>query len=342
MTQYPIDVAASGAVHLGNEIVCDGFCYGARARVQTHIHDDHMDDFDASKGFQNIFLSEATRRLLIIDRNADLPYRENLMALDMGVPYEFAGCGLTLLPSDHMLGAVQTLVELPDGMRLGYSGDFGWPVSQVIKVDALVLDSSYGSPGFRREYTQEDVEAKFLELLRQLLRRGPIDLIAHRGTLHRALQILAGQIECPIVGSKYVKSEVTVYRQFGYCIEDILALDSDEGKAALVNGRHIRIHGKHDRKPLECGNRSRVVLSAFMSRPDDPVLEYSEVAYRVALSDHADFDGTLQYVSETGAKFVVTDNTRGGNAVALALEIQRQLSIPARPSSNFRSREWGA
>jgi hypothetical protein len=63
-----------------------------------------------------------------------------------------------------------------------------------------------------------------------------------------------------------------------------------------------------------------------MSRPDDPVLEYSEIAYRVALSDHADF-GTLQYVSETGAQFVVTDNTRGGNALALALEIQRQLGI---------------
>jgi hypothetical protein len=64
-----------------------------------------------------------------------------------------------------------------------------------------------------------------------------------------------------------------------------------------------------------------------MSRRDDPVLEYSDTAYRVALSDHADFEGTLEYISATGAKAVVTDNTRGGNAIALALEIQRPARV---------------
>jgi putative mRNA 3-end processing factor len=342
MNRYPIDVNASGAVHLGEAIVCDGFYHEAQARVQTHIHEDHMEDFESSKGFQKIFMSDATRRLLINEKNADLPIRDNLIALEPGIPYEVDGCQLTLLPSGHMLGAVQTCVELPNGSRLGYSGDLSWPCQDVIQVDALVIDSTYGSPDSRREFTQGEVETRLLELVFRLLKRGPVDLIAHRGTLQRALQVLTGQIDCPVVGSSYVKSEVAVYRECGYCIDDILVAGTAQGKAALGNGRYIRLYGKGDRVPTDRGQSSRITLSAFMSRPDDPVLEYSDVAYRVALSDHADFEGTLEYILATGAKYVVTDNTRGGNGVRLALEIQSRLGITARPSSNQASREWGA
>ena len=48
---YPIDVAMpSGAVLLGPNVVCDGFIREAAARVQTHVHLDHMDGFETSKG----------------------------------------------------------------------------------------------------------------------------------------------------------------------------------------------------------------------------------------------------------------------------------------------------
>jgi hypothetical protein len=68
--------------------------------------------------------------------------------------------------------------------------------------------------------------------------------------------------------------------------------------------------------------------------------EYSERSYGIALSNHADFFGTLEYVEATGAQRVVTDNTRG-KGVELAREIRRRLGIDAVPSSNFDSREWG-
>jgi hypothetical protein len=66
-----------------------------------------------------------------------------------------------------------------------------------------------------------------------------------------------------------------------------------------------------------------------------------DCSFGVALSNHADFDGTLEYIKATKAKYVVTDNVRGGHGVELALEIRRRLSIPARPSSATYSREWG-
>ena len=82
-------------------------------------------------------------------------------------------------------------------------------------------------------------------------------------------------------------------------------------------------------------------LSAFFTRPDQPVVEYSSNSYAVALSNHADFHGTLEYIQATGAQYIVTDNTRGVHGYTLALEVQNRLGLAARPSSNFMSPVWG-
>lgn len=92
---------------------------------------------------------------------------------------------------------------------------------------------------------------------------------------------------------------------------------------------------------MDVDHVSVVKLTARFCTPDDPVVEYGENAFGVALSNHADFEGTLEYIQSTKATDVVTDNTRGGRAYELALEIKRRLGIDARPSSNFESGEWG-
>lgn len=336
-----IDVTAGGAVHLGKDITCDGFSFDAKVRIQSHIHEDHMDEFDTSKGFQHIFMSEATRELLIAERNADLPIRDNVVALKHGIATEFEGQRITLLSSAHMLGAVQTVVEHESGVRLGYSGDFSWPQDETIKVDALVVDSSYGDPSRVKQYTQAEAEEKFVSLVKRSLRQGPVELIAHRGTAQRALQILNGHIECPILSSKACHKETAVYSSFGYCLSPMLVADSTQGNDARKNGSHLRVYTHRDKKPTDGPIGTRIVLSAFMSAVDEPIAVYSDRSFRVAMTDHADFKGTIEYIASTGARCVVTDNTRGGHAVSLALEIKRRLGIDARPSSNHATREWG-
>ena len=336
-----IDVSAGGAVHLGTEITCDGFSFESKARIQTHTHEDHMDEFDSSKGFQNIFMSEATKALLIAEKNADLPVRDNVVALPHGSATAFGDSTITLLPSGHMLGSVQALVENSSGLKLGYSGDFSWPQENTIDVDGLVVDSTYGDPARVRGYSQAEVEENFYDLVRRSLKRGPIELIAHRGTIQRALQILNGNVSVPILSSKDCHKETSVYRDFGYCLSPMIRFDTPEGAEARRGGNHIRVYTGKDRKPVDSPVGTRIVLSAFMSNFNSPVTEYSPQSFLVALSDHADFNGTLDYVAATGAKFVVTDNTRGGQAISLAQELKRRLGIEARPSTNRTTREWG-
>ena len=82
-------------------------------------------------------------------------------------------------------------------MRVGYSGDFAWPLDNVIQVDALVVDSTYGSPESIRNYSQGECEAQFLLLSRKLLSEGPVYIKAHTGTLHRAMQLLSTELDVP-------------------------------------------------------------------------------------------------------------------------------------------------
>ena len=339
--KYPIDVRASGAVTLGPDVSCDGFLRAAKLRVQTHVHQDHMRDFHTSKGYQDILLSKPTRDLLISEFNFDLSSRINIKALNLQEPYGFGKSSVELLPNDHILGSVQVQVELDDGMRVGYSGDFAWPLDNVIQVDGLVVDSTYGSPNSIRNYSQGDCEAQFLMLSRQLLSRGPVYIKAHTGTLHRAMQLLSTELDVPLVGSSRLCREVDVYRQYGYAITPVASWEVPEGQALLKEGRVIRLFGKGDKYPVDTGGATHIALSAFFTRPDQPVVEYSSNSYAVALSNHADFHGTLEYIQATGAQYIVTDNTRGVHGYTLALEVRNRLGLAARPSSNFMSPVWG-
>lgn len=341
--KYPIDVAMpSGAVSLGPNVVCDGFLLDAKVRVQTHVHKDHMDSFDTSKGQQQIIASEPTLKLLIAEFNADLPYRANVKALGQGQSHQAGDSKVTLIPNGHMLGSVQVQTELECGLKLGYSGDFQWPLDAVIQVDALVVDSTYGAPTNIRRFSQGAAEEQFVELFRRLLATGPVFIKAHRGTLQRALQIISDESDCPIIASKRLSKEVEVYREFGYTIAPLVDDRSNEAKELLRSDRYVKVFGTGDHAPTDLGKGSKVTLSAYFTRPDTPITEYSDRAWAVAMSNHADFEGTLEYVKSTSAKYVVTDNTRGGKGYQLAAAIKQRLGVEARPSSSVERRGWGA
>jgi putative mRNA 3-end processing factor len=337
----PISVSASGAVILGNAVVCDGFVRDLPYRVQTHIHSDHFSHFETSKGAQDILLTEPTRRLLINDLNADLVHRQNLKALQLGQPFHFPGGSVSVLSNGHMLGSVQVCVTYENGLRLGYSSDFAWPLDEVIQVDALVVDSTCGAPSSVRKYSQRDAEERLIQIVNQRRGLGAIHIRAHRGTLQRALQLLSSEARLPILGSRRLVLEALVYREHGYMVSDVVDVKTPEGKEILQAGDYVRIFGSRDTLPTDPHCATTINLSAFGLNGDDPVLVYNEGSYRVALSDHADFEGTMDYIAATNACFVLTDNSRGGHAFALADAIRQQLGIAAKASENTASKEWG-
>ena len=335
MTDALVDVFENGAIRLGDRVVCDGFAERYPLRIQTHIHDDHMEDFDKSKGQQDILMSPETYEFLIAERNAELAYRNNLHRIRRGEAYILDdGSKLLLMPSNHMLGACQVALELPSGVRIGYSGDFGWPIDDVIRVDQLVIDSTYGNPNSVRNYTQAEAESRLLEIVSSRLRYGPVHIHAFRGTIERALQIISGNVKAPIVATERRLRDIEIYQNHGLVTGKVIALDSDEGKHILGEKRYIRLYAKGDGLGNEPVTGTKIKCSAFMVGPDNPVMQFADGNYMIALTNHADFNETIKYIQTTGATIIVTDNTRT-HGVDLAFAINERLSnVSASPSSN--------
>ena len=341
MQKPVVDVLESGAVCLGENVVCDGYAEGFAFRVQTHAHDDHMGDFNKSKGRQDFFLSPETYALLVAEYNADLEYRENFCQVRRGTSQELDdGSELLLEPSNHMLGSCQVALTLADGRIVGYSGDFGWPLDRVIEVEELVVDSTYGSPNSVRAYGQDEAEACLGEVVRTRLRYGSVHIRAHRGTVQRVLQVLGDDIGVPILASDRLIDETRIYHAHGFAVGTLVAQNSDDGRHALRQRSYVKLYSKGDGFRNEMVEGTTVVCSAYMVEADCPMREFSERAYTVALSNHADFNETLKYVKATGARRVITDNTRNkGCELAKALN-ERLSGVEALPSTNRPGPSW--
>ena len=332
----------TGAVALGPDVVCDGFLREAKARVQTHVHGDHLRDFETSKGNQLVLASEPTKELLVAIFDADLPYRSNLKPLPTSNPYTVGSSHVSILPSGHMLGAVQVLVELEDGTRVGYSGDFDWPLNRVIEVDALVIDSTNGAPERIRRFSQGECEERLLETLRRFVVQGPVFVRAWRGTLQRALQVIHDEIGVPVICSDRLLNELDVYRRFGYSVGPLISRSAPESQGIMQEQGYIHVYSTGDETPVDFGNGSKITLSAYHSQSDTPFTEYSERSVLIAMPNHADFEGVLEYVASTNAKYVLTDNTRNGHGYDLAMAIRQRLGIQADPSTHVVMRGWGS
>jgi putative mRNA 3-end processing factor len=335
-----VDVLASGAVCLGSNVVCDGFVAEYAVRVQTHLHDDHMAHFERSKGIQDLFMSPESLALLVAERNSDMDVRSNFHSVPRGTTRALSdGSRLTLLPSGHMLGSCQVGLELPNGLRVGYSGDFGWPLDEVIEVEELVVDSTYGSPETIRRYSQAEAEQCLIGLVCARLRHGSVHVKAYRGTIERVLHLLGGNVSAPIIATRQLIREAAVYRDHGFAVEGLVPLDSPDGRAAVKDRGYVRLYSKGDGFEAERIEGTTVTISAYMADLSHPLTTYSDRAYKVALSNHADFEGTLAYVEATKAHRVVTDNTRN-HGCQLALAITERLGVEAEPSSNQGGPRW--
>jgi putative mRNA 3-end processing factor len=332
-------VAFNGTILLGRNVSCDGYTDDYSVRVQTHVHTDHMRQFDRSKRRQDIFLSPATFDLLVAEYDVDLPHRRltNVSPLETGQITRVNGEYIQLLSSAHMLGAVQVRVTLESGMKVGYSGDFGWPLPEAMEVDGLIVDSTYGSPDSIREYSQAECETVFVELISDALTRGPVLIKSHRGSIHRALQLVYGSLNTPILAGELIRREMDVYCRYGYALGTPLDPESSLGREVLNSGRYVRFLylGKGDQWPIDLPrNTTTIVLSGYMSRGKSPVVDHrSGWSFTVGMSNHADFAGTLAYVEATGASHVMVDNSRGGSAQELASELRSRLGLKAMASA---------
>jgi putative mRNA 3-end processing factor len=278
---------------------------------------------------EKMLMTKATKDLIDVMKSPLFLMGGYVEPLDYKKTIHYGEESITLFPADHILGACQVLVEDAEGARIVYTGDFRIDGTPVLEADILVMEATYGSPSCRRPFDSE-VKELLISLVREGLKRGAVYVFGYHGKLQEVMQILhdAG-LRVPFVVPERVFQISKICERHGMHIGRLLRLEEKEAKEMLKRNQPLVAF-------YHMGSRSRVGRGCFRVYVsgwefDVPCREIGEKEYVIALSDHSDFDGLMDYVRRSRPRFVVTDNFRIGYAETLARHIQRELGIRAVP-----------
>ncbi len=320
-------VTKTGAVLLGDSVACDAFDGSRPLRIVTHAHADHLGGLRKSlKCCEKVLMTPATRDLAeTLNDNLKLK-NAPIETLEYNKPIQYGDEKITLLKADHILGASQVLVEDAGGIRIAYSGDFRLENTPVVECDVLVVEATYGTPSCRRNF-DVDIRELLVSMIERRLRGGTVYVFGFHGKLQEVMQLLRkADVEVPFVMPDRVYEVSKVCEKHGMNL-GCLSLSTDKEGNELLDGNLpcVAFYQMNSRQHVGLRN-ARICVSGWEFHT--PCRQIGEREHLVALSDHSDFDGLIEYVKQSKAKQVITDNYRSQGAV-LAGEIIKRLGVSA-------------
>jgi putative mRNA 3-end processing factor len=274
-------------------------------------------------------MTPATRDLIGVV-NGSLPVDDGgVEALEYGKTVVCGRERVTLVKADHILGAAQVVVENAKGGRVAYTGDFRVDGTEpLLDCDTLVVEATYGSPSFKRAF-EVDVRELLVSMVEKRLRHGAVYVFGYHGKLQEVMQILRGaDVGVPFVMPERVFRVSKVCEAHGMHLGCLARSTENDGKELLEeNLPCVAFYHMNARRSVGLLGSSRICVSGWEFR--SPCRQIGEREHLVALSDHSDFNGLIEYVRRCKPKRVVTDNYRVHHGETLAKEIRKRLGIDA-------------
>ncbi|MEM2995869.1 MAG: MBL fold metallo-hydrolase [Candidatus Bathyarchaeia archaeon] len=321
-------VTSKGAILLGKNVACDSFEETRPLRVVTHAHADHLIGLRQSLSTcEKVLMTKATKDLIDVMRGPLFLLGGFVEALDYGKTLQYNEERITLFHADHILGAAQVLVEDAEGTRIAYTGDFRVDGTPVLDADVLVMEATYGSPSCKRCF-DKDVKDLLVSLVKEGLKNGVVHVFGFHGKLQEVMQILRdADVNVPFIAPEGVLHVSRVCERHGMRIGRLMLLEEREAAELLKKNLPCIVFYHMNAKNRVGGDALRIYVSGWEF--DVPCREIAEKEYIIALSDHSDFDGLMEYVRRSKPKFVVADNFRVGYAETLAKEIRKRFGVSA-------------
>lgn len=321
-------VTDRGAVLLGKNVACDAFEETKPLRVVTHAHADHMVGLRQSlRACKKVLMTKATKDMIDVMRSPLFLMSGLVETLDYGETIKYDEERITFFRADHILGAAQVLVEDFEGKRIVFTGDFRIDDTPVLESDVLVIEATYGSPTCKRSFGK-DVNSSLVSLVEKGLQQGTVYVFGYHGKLQEVMQILhKGDLNVPFIAPERVFHVSKVCEKHGMHLGQLLLSTEPEAEKLLErNSPCVAFYHMESRSNIGLNN-FRVLVSGWEF--DLAIHQTGNKEYVVALSDHSDFNGLLEYVRRSKPEFVITDNFRVSNGETLAKEILRTLGISA-------------
>jgi putative mRNA 3-end processing factor len=279
------------------------------------------------KNCEKVLMTAATRDLTEVINGPLALSEDPVETLDYGKAIQYGDERVMLVKADHILGAAQVLVEDTSGSRVAYTGDFRLDGTPVLECDVLVVEATYGNPACRRPFKQ-DIRELLVSKVEKSLRDGAVYVFGYYGKLQEVMQILhSADVSVPFVMPERVFHVSEVCERHGMRLGCLTLSTAKEGRELLdENLPCVAFYHMNSRGNVGLGS-SRVCVSGWEFH--SPCRQIGDKEHLIALSDHSDFDGLIEYVRRAKPKQVVTDNYRMSYGETLAREIRRRLGIPA-------------
>jgi putative mRNA 3-end processing factor len=247
--------------------------------------------------------------------------------LDYGKTVQYDEERITFFKADHILGAAQVLVEDFEGKRIVFTGDFRIDDTPVLESDVLVIEATYGSPTCKRSFGM-DVKSALASLVEKGLKQGAVYVFGYHGKLQEVMQILhKAELNVPFIAPERVFQVSKVCEKHGMRLGHLMLSTEPEAENLLEhNSPCVALCHMESRGNVGLDN-FRVLVSGWEFY--SAIHQTGNKEYVVALSDHSDFNGLLEYVRRSNPEFVITDNFRVSNGETLAKEIRKSLGISA-------------
>jgi putative mRNA 3-end processing factor len=337
-----IRIHKTGGIHINSEIICDGFDNEASLRIQSHIHSDHLIDFGWSKQSQNILMSKASKDYLGLGKNSmDIAFRPGIIGLEYDRIYEHREYKIKLLNNDHCLGSSQIEITKPTGEKIGYSGDFNYPLEDFIDVDYLVIDGSCGGIHKKRRFSKEDSLEALDKIVNELVRKKPVFIKAHKGLLEKTYFWLSDICPgIPRIASDIFIESIRLHKKYSYSTgfeNTIYERNSADAVRIMKSNESFIQFVFHKEHVFNLESKQVITCNRFIEDNSHPLKKIGENSYNLSLSDHADIDGTYEYVRKVNPKVVYIDSSRApsfcfiqqlSNSIANNCNVKSQILTP--------------
>lgn len=268
--------------------------------VVTHAHSDH-----ARPGCGEYITSASGAGLLRLRVGKGTAIR----ALGFQEPLKIGAVRLSLHPAGHILGSAQVRVE-HEGRVLVVTGDYNCSQThpaaepfETVKCDILVTESTFGLPVYQWppvETVMEEIRDWWAENRRQ--GRTSVLPCYPLGKTQRILAALDGS-DGPVALAGPGRDFLPFYREAGVRFPDVHDLNPET--VPLLKGRGLLIHSSAGKEPALLRELEPVSMGSVSGWLQLRSFRRSRGSDRgFVLSDHADWNGLLRCVRESGARKV--------------------------------------
>ena len=290
-----IELTARGMKIADSPLFLDS-SYAQELSFVSHAHSDHL-------AKHTCVISTATTAAALTRR---LGKRPAMVTAPYGQGFDLGQLRLSLHPAGHVRGSAQLLVQR-EGRRLLYTGDLGLSPSltaeaaEVVTCDVLILEATFGHPRFRLPTRQAALEMVDAFLCRARKNGETPVLFAY--ALGKAQEVIAylERQGCALRVDARIREMTAVYQDAGFGIT-VPALF--EGK--VLEGEVLVLSPfSHKRVQLRSIGRRRTAMLTGWAVEAGAARRYC-TDEAIPLSDHADFEGLVDYAVRTGARQVFT------------------------------------